>query len=178
MSEHFKKMALVPESMLNLMQQYQQQQITPQTRNLVRLDNRMGNILQDSALTEDEKARSYSQTLQRYLTMYDKDKTPTLSTPTEAILEGTTQQAPTTSEVGNEATANIEEELLHSVPQSFKGRAQSLLRKLKSHPNDLSWNNRGELISEGKVVSGTNVIDLINDVLRSRKNFSPRGYQA
>ena len=53
-------MVLVPEGMLNTIQQYQQQQITPETKNLVRLDNQMETILKDESRTTDEKAKKFT----------------------------------------------------------------------------------------------------------------------
>ena len=33
------------------------------------------------------------------------------------------------------------------------------------------------MVFEGRTIPGTNVIDLINDFLRQRKNFNPAGWQ-
>ena len=41
----------------------------------------------------------------------------------------------------------------------------------------MTWNKNGELVYEGNVVKGTNIIDLVNDTLKSKKGFSPYGYQ-
>ena len=37
---------------------------------------------------------------------------------------------------------------------------------------DIAWNARGELIHEGVPVAGSNVVDLVNDLLRKRKTDS------
>ena len=161
---------------MNTFKQYQLQQITPETKNLVRLDNEMETILQDTSKPVDEKARQFSQHLQRYLTMYDKTKSPP-SYNASPVLEHSENEERTLNVKENQnGVTKIEEEVLDSVPQSYKGRAQSLLKKLKSHPDQLSWNEKGELMTDGATVSGTNIVDLINDVLRPRKNFSPTGY--
>jgi hypothetical protein len=47
-----------------------------------------------------------------------------------------------------------------------------LLKKMKSSP-DISWNEKGELKYKGETVQGSNVVDLVNDVLRKRKYFNP-----
>jgi hypothetical protein len=39
----------------------------------------------------------------------------------------------------------------------------------------ISWNEKGELKYKGETVQGSNVVDLVNDVLRKRKYFNPQG---
>ena len=41
---------------------------------------------------------------------------------------------------------------------------------MKSSP-DISWNEKGELKYKGETVQGSNVVDLVNDVLHKRKYF-------
>jgi hypothetical protein len=52
-----------------------------------------------------------------------------------------------------------------------------LLKKMKTSP-DISWNEKGELKYKGGTVRGSNVVDLVNDVLRKRKYFNPQGWEA
>jgi hypothetical protein len=47
---------------------------------------------------------------------------------------------------------------------------------LKSSP-DISWNEKGELKYKGETVQGSNVVDLVNGVLRKRKYFNPQGWE-
>jgi hypothetical protein len=58
----------------------------------------------------------------------------------------------------------------------MKAKAQLLLKKMKSSP-DNSWNEKGELKYKGETVRGSNVVDLVNDVLRKRKYFNPQGWE-
>ena len=60
----------------------------------------------------------------------------------------------------------IEEEILESVPKTMKTKAELLVRKMKS-----------ELKYKGETVRGSNVVDLVNDVLRKRKYFNPQGWE-
>ena len=39
------------------------------------------------------------------------------------------------------------------------------------------WNDRGELLHDGVVVPGSNVVDLVHDLLRKRKTSDPIGWQ-
>jgi hypothetical protein len=42
---------------------------------------------------------------------------------------------------------------------------------------DITWNEKGELKYKDKTVQGSNVVDLVNDVLRKRKYFNPQGWE-
>ena len=41
----------------------------------------------------------------------------------------------------------------------------------------VEWNDRGELVYKNTPVTGSNMVDLVNDVLRKRKTFEPQGWQ-
>ena len=71
----------------------------------------------------------------------------------------------------------IEEEILESVPNTMKTKAELLVRKMKADPN-IAWSKKGELHYKGETVRGSNVVDLVNDVLRKRKYFNPQGWEA
>jgi hypothetical protein len=47
---------------------------------------------------------------------------------------------------------------------------------MKADPN-ISWSEKGELKYKGETVRGSNVVDLVNDVLRKRKYFNPQGWE-
>ena len=47
---------------------------------------------------------------------------------------------------------------------------------MKSSP-DISWNEKGELKYKGETVQGSNVVDLVNDVLSKRQHFNPQGWE-
>ena len=67
----------------------------------------------------------------------------------------------------------INDEILESVPKTTKAKAQLLLKKMKGSP-DISWNEKEELKYKGETVQGSNVVELVNDVLHKRKYFNPQ----
>ena len=69
------------------------------------------------------------------------------------------------------------ENILESIPATMKSRALQLVKKLKANKDIVGWNDHGQMIFEGRTIPGTNVIDLVNDSLRQRKNFNPAGWQ-
>ena len=59
----------------------------------------------------------------------------------------------------------------------MKSRAVQLIKKIKANKDVVGWNDHGQMVFEGRTIPGTNVIDLVNDTLRQRKNFNPAGWQ-
>ena len=55
----------------------------------------------------------------------------------------------------------------------MQNRAKLLIQKLKDHSDIISSNDDGKLVSEGSIVPNSNIVDLLNDVMRKRKGFNP-----
>ena len=123
------------------------------------LDKKMQTILDREDLSADERLKLYDQSFTRYLNVYD-DYRPT---PVAVV------PAPVKQDL-------FDDEILESVPKTMKAKAQFLLKKMKSSP-DISWNEKGELKYKGETVQGSNVVDLVNDVLRKKKYFNPQGWE-
>ncbi len=70
-------------------------------------------------------------------------------------------------------TSEIEADVVDTVPKTMQGKARRLMERMK---RNMSWTTRGELIHEGAPIVGSNVVDLVNDVLRKRKT-DPTGWQ-
>ena len=134
------------------------------------LDKKMQSTLEREDLPTDERLKLYDQALYRYRKLYD-DYRPTPKTvkvePSMAVQEESIQK---------QGESELEKEVIDSVPKTLKGKAELLLKKLKSSP-DISWNEKGELKYRGETVKGSNVVDLVNDVLRKRKYFNPEGWE-
>lgn len=128
------------------------------------LDKNMNDIINREDLPTDERLKLYDQALNRYLHVHDefRPKPVTDSKPDPVV-----QQEP------SDPIAN---EVLASVPKTMKGKAELLLNKMKTSP-DITWNEKGELKFKGETVHGSNVVDLVNDVLRKRKYFNPQGWE-
>ena len=69
----------------------------------------------------------------------------------------------------------IEKEILESLPRSLKTKGKLLLERLKA--NNVTWNVAGELVIDSVKYHGTNIIDLVNDVMCNRKYSAPFGWQ-
>ena len=66
-----------------------------------------------------------------------------------------------------------DKQIIDSVPKTMQNRAKLLIQKLKDHSDVISWNDNGQLVLEGSIVPNSNIVDLVNDVMRKRKGFNP-----
>ncbi|PIK42583.1 hypothetical protein BSL78_20571 [Apostichopus japonicus] len=168
--EHTKKLVLVSPDELNRVKTNQRQP-TEQTK-VQELEEKLSKVLADSHLDETSKTKRYADILQRFMTYDNKAKAPT----TVRLLP---DSEPVPSQ--NESTRNtflkedIGREVLDSVPKALKSKAAQILRKMTESNRMLDWNDKGELLVNERVVTGSHMVDLINDALRKRKSAPPVG---
>ncbi len=182
---HATKMALVPHDMIQRLQQQQQQypDLSPTTKVTLALDSEMKNILARSDLSEEEKIKLYNQTLSRYLAVDSQRKQPLemkVTTSSSHLLSTNEDDSSLNEANGSnnaKKTSGIENDVLNSVPNTLRKKADRLLGHIKSNRNIIDWNKKGEIITDGKVIPGTHLVDLVNDALRKRKNFNPSGWR-
>ena len=55
----------------------------------------------------------------------------------------------------------------------MQNRAKLLIQKLKDHSDIISWNDNGQLVLDGSTIPNSNIVNLVNDVMRKRKGFNP-----
>ena len=97
-----------------------------------------------------------------------------METPKPEEIEETSKES--TAEAETILTSAVEQEVMRSVPKLYKAGARQLLDKIKEHRDVLNWNEKGELMYENKPITGSHVVDLVNDMLRHRKGFKPVGW--
>ena len=66
-------------------------------------------------------------------------------------------------------------DVLGPIPKTMRTRANSLLQRLKSRPDLVSWDERGQVTIGGEKIADSNISDLVSDAMRRRKNFNPAG---
>ena len=72
--------------------------------------------------------------------------------------------------------SRTDQRILDSVPQTIQRKAKLILSILRNHSNALSWDEDGTVNVYGKPIRGSNITDLVNDVLRHRKGSEPTGW--
>ena len=173
--EYAKKMALVdPRILENVAPRLPP--VTNVGTALRRLDDEMQEVLDRRDLQEREKVTLYNQVLSRYNDLADKRR----DEPVRVVIAK--QPGADDVEVKNETNVvpkqeiSVEKDIVDSVPKTMKKKAQRLLNKTKS-ASGVEWNDRGELVYKNTPVTGSNMVDLVNDVLRKGKAFEPQGWQ-
>ena len=79
--------------------------------------------------------------------------------------------------IEQDATTKIAEYGIHAIPKSYQRSAKALINELKNYPDQISWNEKtNEIVVNGERLSGSNLLDLVGDVVRPRKKtqyYSP-----
>ena len=65
--------------------------------------------------------------------------------------------------------------MLGPIPKTMIGRAANLLERLKTRPDLVSWDERGQVTLGGEKIPDSNISDLMSDAMRKRKGFDPIG---
>lgn len=123
---------------------------------LSQLDNDMQNVL-NSKLNDREKWTEYYQVLQRYLQFANQIRKP-------ADVEASVSSEIPLSDM----------EIFDTIPKIYKRNAHCLVNILKKSKL-IEWDNKGTVNIKGERIPSSNIIDLINDVVRSRKTTNPVG---
>ena len=176
--EYTKKMTLVPEEIARAVQASSIKD-NPTRHVLSKLDNEMHAILNSDGMSDKEKVVRYNEVLQKFLQLHQHEAKPV---PIHVNIEDVNSQNTHDKGEPNVKSAvrdEVRNKVLKLLPATLKKRGDMLLDHLLSHPTSTSWqwNDLGELIYDGKVVRGSNIVDLIYDVLKGRKSSQPLGWQ-
>src|ERR1700733_14651075 len=153
--EYAKKMVLVEP------RQIEKWKETMTDKTLSKLDGEMYDTLHRNG-AEDEKAKIYSNSLRRYLNINKPD--------IEKKFEW--EDKPEEEEVTNP----IDSLVLETVPKKWKTHASKLLSHLKSNAK-VNWSAKGELVVNDKIIPNSNIVDVVNDLMRKRSSMTaPTGW--
>ena len=167
-----RKMAIVPFQLLEELKRFKVEQSqkprlppNPLVTDVAHHRNDMSTILENSDLSESEKAQRYGETLFKLQNSLQKAKTPSTL--------NLSNDTPWTDKTPSDT---FHDRILQSVPKTMQRKAKLLLNMLKDNEN-LAWNNQGVVTYKGAQIPGSNIIDLINDSLRQRKGVEPKGWE-
>ena len=130
----------------------------------------MEETLKRSDMGNDEKQKLYYANLERYLNLKHQKNNdlPTVDVSlknTSPVDVGPIDE--TTRETLNDSI------IVDSIPKSMGERAVSILNRLKTHPNMISWDKSRQVKLDSVDIQGSNISDLLSDAVRRRKNFNP-----
>ena len=153
---HVRKMALVDSRLLDKLHTSTKPPVDMTLRDL---DAEMTNILDKTDVDVSEKVRLYNQALLRY---NDMTKLAAAKPTPVIVVKEQNPDAP-----------DVMAEVVTTLPKGLQEKGRQLVSRLKT----IKWNDRGELLHEGMVVPGSNMVDLVHDLLRNRKTSEPAGWQ-
>lgn len=131
----------------------------PSQDQLVKTLGEMSTVLHDNNLPDDVKSSRFNEKIKDFTIYADKIVAPTITQPTIASKTKSSHQT------------------FHSLPKSFQQPASILLTELAEFPQRVQWDDTtNELTIDGKRMVGSNLVDLVGDVLRNRKTASPPMY--
>ncbi|KXJ07520.1 hypothetical protein AC249_AIPGENE8473 [Exaiptasia diaphana] len=79
-------------------------------------------------------------------------------------------------DIADDEKVKLYNQVLQNVPKTARNIARLLVNKLKQKKDVVFWNDRGELLYDGKPLSGTSIVDLVRDVMGDRKRFQPHNW--
>ena len=150
-------------------------------QSLKELDGLMKEVLETEELDVGNKAKAYYQILRRYLHRVDQYKSQpigTLKLDEQPESNGQVAAAAAAAVLDEKKSEEDYSDIIKTLPQKFREKGRWFLKKISSSP-DFSWNGVGQLVVRGKTIKGSNINDLLNDVIRPRlKRTSPQvGWQ-
>ena len=165
-----RKVYLTQQEMLKFMKEKRQDSLSPNLRKYCEARQEMNDRLEKDDVPEVTKATMYAQQLQRVNQQKNQVVRPE-PFPLQMITH--TEQTMTSESDTSEQLSATDKHIINSVPKAMPNRAKLLIKKLKDHSDVISWNDNGQLVLEGSIVPNSNIVDLVNDVMRKKKDFNP-----
>ena len=133
----------------------------------------MNDWLEKDDVTEDMKVTMYAQQLQSVNQLKNQVFRPEPS-PVQMITQTErTMTSESDSVTPSQQLNATNKQIIDSVPKTMQNGAKLLIQKLKDHSDVINWNDNGQLVLEGSIAPNSNIVDLVNDVMRKRKAFNP-----
>ena len=131
------------------------------------LDADMTNIHDRTDIEVGDKVRLYNQALLRYNGM---TKT-RANKPTRVVV---VREEKVVNGEDAEEENDSPGEMVATMPKSLHMKARMLMARLKKM---VDCKDRGELLQEGVAIPGSNITDLVHDLVRRGKTFDPFGWR-
>jgi len=138
-----RRMVLIPEGLLDTLERKENIQTTPLMKSIIRIDQKMDDILEDKNAPSDDKVAQYNQNLQRYLDVHEKNRefVPTVKIQQETPVPTNVDSAESPQEIHSEELTARErlsaEEIIDAVPKTSRTLAKSMITRLKANKEHL-----------------------------------------
>ena len=150
----------------------------PLSETFLQIDSDIKQILETPTMSEHNKVLAYQQALRNYLIkskqIMNQNQTENQSNnqmfeqnfDTSSIT--TKQPSTTTTTTPTERQIDIEQQAVDSLPKTLRDKGRLIMNHIKK-ASGIKWNERGELLHAGKPIAGSNLTDLVNEIVRARK---------
>lgn len=176
--EYTKKMILVPETALLRLKRT----IPPKDSQRDSLHDEMAHVMGRTDIEPSEQLKLYNELLQRYISIGKPGKVVPKQIPSEKQHEDVDMPSSSSKLELNETKPDrkviLEAQIRNNSPKNLVKKTDQLLQWIKENPDILSWDDRRQIIYNGDVVSGSNIVDLFRDIMVMRKSYEPTGWQA
>jgi len=130
---------------------------------LNKLESDMSKVLESDNLEDRTKWAQYEQLLQRRQHFQDQ-----LRQPTEIPIV----EKPNTNDINE----SFKEEILGALPKALRSKGELLFKRICSS-DVITWDNYGRVSINSSAIPGSNITDLVCDVVRFKKSGSPTGWK-
>ena len=161
------KLYLIPEDVIQTWRAEQRVKTVDKPVETVasKVDARMTDLLEAPSLSDYDKEKLFSQELAKFLNMRKQQQQQQ-----QLQLMQQPPPPPLRHDTTHSKTA-MDEQLMSSIPKTYKSKATGLMHFLRSDPN-ISWDEQGQLSIGDTKYEGSHIVDLINDAVRMRKKVS------
>ena len=165
-----KKFVLIPEAKHRQMMTIDKRDVLqsikqPEQREMLKRYQLAQNILHDPEPSHnDVKMDKYNELMHDFSMLHDLNSTvrPSKTHQQQPVVEN---QEDRKNDVSND---DIDANLVDVLPNNQQINAKKLLRLLRSQGSDLvSWKSNGDVSIHGQILPGTNIADLVSDIVRS-----------
>ena len=145
--------------------------VNPVLSELNSIDGRLSAELADRGEDPTFKLKKINEMLTHHSAHVDHYQKTPVGPPLKTIqAESAIQSHP--SSIDKWETASID-----ALPKTLQRSGRALFEHIKNSGGKLSWNERGQLLKEGRVIENSNIFDLVHAVTRQRKRVPPPGSQ-
>lgn len=179
---YFKKYMLLPEAEVQRLKRTEIKEYNPEVNVLAKQNLNIEKILSDDSLSPEDKLRHFQLAKKEFQLLYDKYIKKNFPKEIESSHISTPAAPPT---VPIDEHSSIEDpvhidanDIANLIPERFRDRAKYILERMEAQPNIASYNSSNQLVVNGNIVPGTNIIDLLKDIFQFKKSFIPAGRSA
>ena len=167
-----KKLLVIPSDMYDKMIKRRAKGYQPEKNELIKSEGEMQNIW-NTSVPPHEKVEQFTEELNKFRSL--------LKTTTEPVKVQIHQQAETVrlsddTFTQESTTDEIDGTIVQDLAKANRKKGSVLLDFLKMHPDKFMWHEKGEIIHQGRTFHGTNMRNLISDVVTNRTKSSSQTF--